>query len=57
MFIFQNGRCVEDYVEEFMDTCHQATCSDLTLMEGFRVGLDEQIQMVMLLGDGLWQNS
>ncbi len=46
MFIFQNGWCVEDYVEEFMDTCHQATCSDLTLMEGFRVGLDEEIRRI-----------
>ncbi|KAF4118917.1 hypothetical protein G5714_000968 [Onychostoma macrolepis] len=54
VFIFQDGRCLEDYVEEFIDTCHQAICSDLTLMEGFRVGLDEEMQIVMPLGDPSW---
>ncbi len=41
-------------MEEFIDTCHQATCSDLTLMEGLRVGLDEEIQFVMPRGDPSW---
>ncbi len=54
IFLFQKGRCVEEYVEDFIVTSHQAHCSDLTLMEGFRVGLDEEIQMMMPLGDPSW---
>lgn len=51
VFIFQGVRCLEDYVGEFLDTCHHATCSDLTLIEGFWVGLDKEIRMVMPRGD------
>ncbi len=54
IFLFQKGRCMEEYVKDFITTSHQAYCSDLTLMEGFRVGLDEEIQMSMPLGDPSW---
>ncbi len=54
IFLFQNGRCVEDYVEEFIANSHQAFCGELTLMEGFRVRLDEEIQMLMPSGDPSW---
>ncbi len=54
IFLFQNGRCVEDYVEEFLTTSHQALCGKRTLMEGFRVGLDEDIQILMPSGDPSW---
>ncbi|XP_058614903.1 uncharacterized protein LOC131529287 [Onychostoma macrolepis] len=54
VFVFQNGRSIEEYVEEFIETSYQAICSDLTLMDGFRVGLEEDIKMVMPLGDPSW---
>ncbi len=54
IFIFWNGPCVEEYVDDFTASSHQAFCSDLTLTEGFRVGLDEEIQMMMPLGDPNW---
>ncbi|KAI2645827.1 tRNA modification GTPase MnmE [Labeo rohita] len=38
IFIFQNGRDLEDYVEKFVDTCHRASCDDVCLMEGLRSG-------------------
>ncbi len=41
-------------MEEFITTSYRALCSDLTLMEGFRVGLEEEIQMVMPHGDPNW---
>ncbi len=49
VFIFQGGRCLENYVQEFIDTC-----SNLTLIEGFRVELDEEIQFVMPRDDTSW---
>ncbi|KAL0149713.1 hypothetical protein M9458_054996 [Cirrhinus mrigala] len=44
IFIFQNGRDLEDYMEEFVDTCHRASCDDVCLMEGFRCGLDDDLR-------------
>ncbi len=41
-------------MEEFIATSHQAFCNKLTLMEGFRVELDEEIQMLMPSGDPSW---
>lgn len=43
VFLFQNGKRLEEYVEEFLDTCHHTTCSGLALMEGFWVGLDKVV--------------
>ncbi len=54
IFLIQNGRCVEDYMEEFIATSHQDFCSELMLLEGFRIGLDEEIQMLMPSGDPSW---
>ncbi|KAL1254475.1 hypothetical protein QQF64_016704 [Cirrhinus molitorella] len=51
MFFFQRGRDLELYVEEFLNICHQATCDDICLMEGFRCGLDDDLLFVMLRGD------
>ncbi|KAL0168537.1 hypothetical protein M9458_036759, partial [Cirrhinus mrigala] len=51
--IFQNGRDLEDYVEEFV-TCHHASCDDICLMEGFRCGLDDDLHFVMPCGDPCW---
>ncbi len=38
IFIMQDGRDLEDFVQEFVDFCQLATCDDLTLMEGFWCG-------------------
>ncbi|KAI2647746.1 hypothetical protein H4Q32_023971 [Labeo rohita] len=54
IFIFQNGRDLEDYVEEFVDTCHSASCDDVCLMEGFRCGLDDDLRFVMPHRDPCW---
>ncbi|KAL0182205.1 hypothetical protein M9458_021580, partial [Cirrhinus mrigala] len=54
IFIFQNGRYLEDYVEEFVGTCHRASCDDVCLMEGFRCGLDDDLRFVMPRGDPCW---
>lgn len=35
VFAFQSDRDLERYVEDFVDICHQATCDDICLMEGF----------------------
>ncbi len=52
VFIFQNGCNLEDYVEEFLDTCHHASCDDICLMEGFWCGLDDDIRIPR--GDPYW---
>ena len=31
VFMFQNGRDLERYVEEFLDSFHLATCDDVSL--------------------------
>ncbi len=46
-FVFQYGRDLERYVEEFLNICHQATSDDVCLMEGFRCGLDDDLQFIM----------
>ncbi|KAI2665253.1 DNA topoisomerase 2-alpha [Labeo rohita] len=53
IFIFQNGRDLEDYVEEFVGTCHRAIC-DVCLMEGFRCGLDDDLCFALPDGDPCW---
>ncbi|KAL0202454.1 hypothetical protein M9458_000472, partial [Cirrhinus mrigala] len=50
VFIFQNGRDLEDYVEE----CHRAICDDVCLMEGFRCGLDDDLRFALPDGDACW---
>lgn len=52
--IFQDGRFLEKYVKEFVDISLRATYSDLTLMEGFWCGLDDETRCVMLRGDPCW---
>ncbi|KAL0191910.1 hypothetical protein M9458_010206, partial [Cirrhinus mrigala] len=54
VFIFQNGRDLEDYVEEFVGTCHRASCDDVCLMEGFKCGLDDDLRFAMPCGDPCW---
>ncbi|KAL0166713.1 hypothetical protein M9458_038557 [Cirrhinus mrigala] len=54
IFIFQNGRDLEDYVEEFVSTCHRASCNEVCLMEGFRCGLDNDLRFIMPRGDPCW---
>ncbi|KAL0165109.1 hypothetical protein M9458_040862, partial [Cirrhinus mrigala] len=54
IFIFQNGRDLEDYVEEFVNTCHRASCDNVCLMKGFRCGLDDDLRFVMPRGDPCW---
>ncbi|KAL0158651.1 hypothetical protein M9458_046727, partial [Cirrhinus mrigala] len=53
IFIFQNGRDLENYVEEFVGTCHCASCDDVCL-EGFRCGLDDDLCFVTPYGDPCW---
>ncbi|XP_073677634.1 collagen alpha-1(XII) chain-like [Garra rufa] len=53
-FIFQDGRDLEDYVEEFISICHLASCDDVCLMEGFWCGLDEDLRFVMPEGEPGW---
>ncbi|KAL0189545.1 hypothetical protein M9458_016644, partial [Cirrhinus mrigala] len=54
VFVFQNGRDLELYMEEFLDICHLAICNEVCLMEGFLCGLDEDLRFVMLRGDRCW---
>ncbi len=35
IFIFQDDRVLEEFVEEFVNHYHLTTCDDLTLMEEF----------------------
>ncbi|KAL0187271.1 hypothetical protein M9458_018941, partial [Cirrhinus mrigala] len=44
IFIFQDGRDLEDYVEEFISISHLASCDDVCLMEGFWCGLDVDLR-------------
>ncbi|KAL0150393.1 hypothetical protein M9458_054210, partial [Cirrhinus mrigala] len=45
---------LEEYVEEFLNACHLASCDDVCLMEGFWCGLDDDIRFVMPREDPLW---
>ncbi len=54
IFIFQDGRDLEEFVEDFVNHCHLTTCDDLTLMEGFWCGLVEDIRLVMPRADPSW---
>ncbi|KAI2644179.1 Filamentous hemagglutinin [Labeo rohita] len=54
VFVFQNRRDLELYVEEFLDICHLAICDDVCLMEGFLCRLDEDLRFVMPCGDRCW---
>ncbi|XP_050958718.1 uncharacterized protein LOC127160104 [Labeo rohita] len=54
IFIFQDCRDMEEYVEKFLSICYRATCSEITLMEGFWVGLDNESRMVMPRGNSCW---
>ncbi|KAI2654669.1 Disintegrin and metalloproteinase domain-containing protein 29 [Labeo rohita] len=54
IYIFQDGRDLEDYVEEFISICHLASCDDVCLMEGFWCGLDDDLRFVMPQGEPCW---
>ncbi|KAL0204310.1 hypothetical protein M9458_002328, partial [Cirrhinus mrigala] len=54
IFIFQDGRDLEDYVEEFISISHLASCDDVCLMEGFWCGLDDDLRFVMPKGEPCW---
>lgn len=45
---------MEEYVEEFLSVCRCATCSDITLMEGYWVRLENESRMVMQRGNFYW---
>ncbi|ROL50854.1 hypothetical protein DPX16_15098 [Anabarilius grahami] len=51
---FTYGREMEENVEEFLSICHRATCSDIMLMEGFWVRLDDESRMVIPRGNSYW---
>ncbi len=53
-FIFQNGRELENYVQEFINCIPWATGYDLTLIKGFWIGLDNRIRLVMPMTDSCW---
>lgn len=54
VFMFQYGRDLEAYVEEFLDICHNATCDNVCLMEGFRFGLDVDLCFTMPCSVPCW---
>ncbi|KAL0177314.1 hypothetical protein M9458_026208, partial [Cirrhinus mrigala] len=54
IYIFQDGRDLEDYVEEFISISHLASCDDVCLMEGFWCGLDDDLRFVMPKGEPCW---
>ncbi len=54
IFFFQNGRDLDDYVREYVDKCHLATFDDLTLIEEFWCGLEDDIHFVMPRADLCW---
>ncbi len=41
-------------MEEFLDTCHHASCDDICLMEGFWRGLNGDIRFIMPREDPHW---
>lgn len=41
-------------MEEFVSVSNHTNCDDLTLMEGFRSRLDDEIQIVILKRDSCW---
>ncbi|ROI62521.1 hypothetical protein DPX16_5194 [Anabarilius grahami] len=43
-----------NYMEEFLNICHFATCDDICLMEGFQYDLDEDHSFVMTYRDPCW---
>ncbi len=47
IFILQNGRDLGIMCGGMWTQCHLATCDDLTLMEGFWCGLEDDIRFVM----------
>ncbi|ROJ29139.1 hypothetical protein DPX16_13583 [Anabarilius grahami] len=42
------------YLMEYLNICHQVTCDDVTLMEGFWCGLDKDIRFLMPKGETCW---
>lgn len=48
--ILQGGHSLEDYLEEFINISHCVTCDDLTLMDGFWCGLNEDVRFLMPKG-------
>lgn len=54
IFIFQGGRDLEEYREEFINASHLAVCNDIMLTEGFWIGLDYKIRLVMPQGNYCW---
>lgn len=49
--IYQDGRPIEVYVDEFVSYCHLAPLDDVMLMECFWSGLDENIGRLIPNGD------
>lgn len=50
IFMFQGGRDLEEYVEEFVAVSHLAQCNDIALMKRFWIRLDDE----MPLGNSCW---
>lgn len=53
-FLFQNGRDLELYVQDFLNCCGWAAGDGLTLMEIFLYVLDDSIRVVMPMADPSW---
>lgn len=41
-------------MEKFLNLCHNVTCDDVCLMEGFQCGLDKDLHFVMPCGERCW---
>lgn len=54
VFLFQHGRNLEHYVEEFLNIYHLATCNDICLMEGFRCGMVDLCFAIPRINFSLW---
>lgn len=54
IFMFQGVRDLEEYVEEFVGVSHLAQCNHIVLLEGFWIGLCDEIWLVMQRGNSCW---
>lgn len=50
MELIQEGRPVEDYMEDFFDLCHRVPWNDNSLKSCFWSGLDNHLLVIMAIG-------
>lgn len=51
---FSEQQGIEEYVEEFLSTCHRAIWDDVCLMERFQCGLDKDLRFILPCSNPYW---